>query len=184
MDFLSARRPFRRANTLRKSHRAGPILQWVEIHEAPGVLNELRIDLWPVPEQVANALSADLPLPRMRLRDTSGAILKAIEVVAGVLLFLFTYLPSVGLGLRVRGLSKWFRWLFALTVLPIFSVSMILNIWITDQVVPIKWAMSAVKPLGGDAEALVAFLVSTPLAILIGVLWFKLLRRASRWPTK
>lgn len=117
-------------------------------------------------------------------------------ILAAALLVVLAYLPSVWLGLRRKKLKGVLRWIFALTILPIFAALMWLNLWISNQLFPLERVMSdasafderhedlatALSLFGVDIEVepFVAVAVATPLAVFLAWLWYRLLVRLER----
>ena len=87
-------------------------------------------------------------------------------LVLGIL-FLALYITVTWIFWRNVPLTGFSKALFCLTIFPVFLVLMILSVWWTDWYAPFLLDLFSAAE-GGDFEAHIAFLISTPLPVALG----------------
>lgn len=105
-----------------------------------------------------------------------------MEYVVLITLGLAMYLVVAYLCWRNVSLSMPYRAVFALSVFPLFALSMVFNIWVVDQKAPFMFeVLDSAKRIGKpDIEAAVGFAIATPLAVLISAFWYFVLAKVER----
>ena len=91
----------------------------------------------------------------------------------------FLYLTVTSIVWRnVKLLQPW-KAIFCLTIFPVFAIALVVNVWLSNRYLP--WLIEEIsRAQSGKGEALLGFLATTPLAWLIGYLWFLALRWLSQ----
>ncbi len=92
------------------------------------------------------------------------------------------YIPIVLIFWRNLPLSKPWKALFSLSVLPVFFIAMVVNVWLTDAYAPsLLDALHEAEETGNwDSEVAIGFVVTTPIALAMTFLWYLLIRAADR----
>jgi len=95
-------------------------------------------------------------------------------IVLGIL-FLALYITVTWIFWRNVPLTGFSKGLFCLTIFPLSLVLMILSVWWADWYAPFLVGLFSAAE-GGDFEAHIAFLISTPLPVALGFVWYKLVK--------
>jgi hypothetical protein len=93
-------------------------------------------------------------------------------LVLGIL-FLALYITVTWIFWRNVPLTGFCKALFCLTIFPLFLVLMVVNVLLTDRYAPLL--VDLFGAADGDPEALIAFLISTPLPVALSFVWYKLI---------
>jgi hypothetical protein len=88
-------------------------------------------------------------------------------------LFIPLYIPVTWIFWRNVSLSGIWKPLFCLTILPVFLVLMVFNIWLTYRYAP--WLFDHLDSSEGRLQALIAFVISCPVAVGLSFVWYKLI---------
>ena len=94
-------------------------------------------------------------------------------LVLGIL-FLALYITVTRIFWRNVPLTGFCKALFCLTIFPLFLVLMVLSVWWADWYAPFLLDLFRATD-GGDFEAHIAFLISCPLPVALGFVWYKLI---------
>ncbi len=105
-------------------------------------------------------------------------------VIAGFVLVI--YVPIVVVFWRNVNLSQPWKATFSLTIFPLFVVAMGFNIWFTNEYA--GWLLdylASAKARGSiRSEIIAAFMASTPIALLICLVWYGLIRALDSLTTR
>lgn len=98
-----------------------------------------------------------------------------VLLVMGVFLIVL-YIPVTWIFWRNVSLSGFWKALFCLTIVPLFFVGMVFNFFLTDLYAP--WLIDVFRATQARSvrlEALIAFVISCPVAIGLSLVWYKLI---------
>ncbi len=90
--------------------------------------------------------------------------------------FIPLYIPVTWIFWRNVSLSGFWKALFCLTIFPLFFVLMVFNFFLTDLYAP--WLFDLFRATQGRffrLEALIAFVISCPVAVGLSLVWYKLI---------
>ena len=96
-------------------------------------------------------------------------------LLAGFVLVI--YVPATVVFWRNVRLSQPWKAIFSLTICPVFIVAMVFNIWFTSEYAG-WWLdyLASANARGGKGSSIAALMVSTPLAFVICLIWYGLMR--------
>ena len=96
-----------------------------------------------------------------------------------VSIFVIPYLITFFVFWRNIKLTQPWKALFCATIFPVFIIALPLNIWITDEYMPWLWQIfidAQQEDHLSKQESELAFLVSCPIALIIGFVWYLLFK--------
>jgi len=117
--------------------------------------------------------------PVLNCKATGGSMYIGLELFPlGVAVAI--YIAIVIIFWRNLTLSQPWKAIFSLSVLPVFLIAMVVNVWLTDTYAP--WLFDALRLAAetGDegSEVTIGFVITTPIALAISLVWYLLIRAA------